>query len=70
MQRIRLQGSPQTLADQHRAMRAQIAANTTSSQALVESVPVPVLQLAKPVREWTTIVRESGTPWLGDAFGF
>lgn len=72
MQRIQIGSDrPQTLAERHRAMRAQIAANSTAAPDL-QDIPVaaPSAQRYVPERQWFLMSSESGTPWLGDVFGF
>lgn len=71
MQRIQLGNRAQTLADRHREMRAQIAATSTASPEL-HLVPVapPTANRYVPEKQWFTVSNESGTPWLGDVFGF
>lgn len=71
MQRIQLGNRPQTLADRHRSMRGQIAAASTASPDL-QVIPVapPTAKPYVPEKQWFTVSNESGTPWLGDVFGF
>lgn len=85
MQRIQLGNRPQTLADRHRAMRSQIAATTSAAPDLqVAPVTAVIARETREEREsrryWEVVAEfkrfgrneyhQSGTPWVGDAFGF